>query len=246
MCKSKWTGAPDVNQRGSLKLDRLGVRSSLSRILIPYQLFFPTLQNSEVKLNNCLTRGDIFLVLYSITDRSSFHEAARIGRHIRRRKTNGNSVMIILIGTKRDLEHFREVDETEGSDLSQELECPFYEISVASSDGYKEVSEMLSGSVRQYLRHEKIGSNDKRNQPSSLSKMKEGLIKKTGSFRRKSVTFWVVKVVHFSFTGRIDAKVLRTTTTRNCFGSPSIVVWTEDLPERALTPENHLRRRCSR
>lgn len=146
-------------------------------------------ENSEVKLNNCLTRGDIFLVLYSITDRSSFHEAARIGRHIRRRKTNGNSVMVILIGTKRDLEHFREVDETEGSDLSQELECPFYEISVASSDGYKEVSEMLSGSVRQYLRHEKIGSNDKRNQPSSLSKMKEGLIKKTGSFRRKSVTF---------------------------------------------------------
>lgn len=146
-------------------------------------------ENSEVKLDNCLARGDIFLVLYSITDRSSFHEAARIGRHIRRRKTNGNSAMVILTGTKRDLEHLREVDETEGSDLSQELKCPFYEISVASSDGYKEVSEMLYGSVRQYLRHGKISSNDKRNQPSSLSKMKEGLIKKTGSFRRKSVTF---------------------------------------------------------
>ncbi|KAJ7328529.1 hypothetical protein OS493_024444 [Desmophyllum pertusum] len=141
------------------------------------------------KLDSCLTRGDIFLVLYSITDRSSFDEATRIGRHIRERKTNGNSVMIILIGTKRDLEHFREVDETEGSDLSQELECPFYEISVASSDGYKEVSDMLCGSVRQYLRHEKTGISDKRNQPSSLSKMKEGLIKRTGSFRRKSVSF---------------------------------------------------------
>ena len=137
----------------------------------------------------CLARGDIFLVLYSITDRASFDEAARIGRHIRERKTNGNSVMLILIGTKKDLEHFREVDETEGSDLSQELECSFYEISVSSCDGYKEVSEMLHGSVRQYLRNEKNCISDKRNTPSSLSKMKEGLIKRTGSFRRKSVSF---------------------------------------------------------
>ena len=95
--------------------------------------------------------------------------------------------MLILVGTKRDLEHFREVDETEGSDLSQALECPFYELSVSSCDGYKEVSEMLYCSVRQYLRNERNG--DKRNQPSSLSKMKEGLIKRTGTFRRKSVSF---------------------------------------------------------
>lgn len=147
-------------------------------------------ENSETKLDGCLSRGDIFLVLYSITDRASFEEAARIGRHIRDRKTSGNSVILLLIGTKRDLEHFREVDETEGSDLSQELECPFYEVSVSSSDGYKEVSDMLYGSVRQFLRNEKnCLQNDKKNQPSSLSKMKEGLIKRTGSFRRKSVSF---------------------------------------------------------
>ena len=147
------------------------------------------LQNSETKLNCCLARGDIFLVLYSITDRASFEEATRIGRHIRERKTNGNSVMLILIATKRDLEHFREIDETEGSDLSQELECPFYEISVSSCDGYKEVTDILQTSVRQFLRNEKNCITDKRHPPSSLSKMKEGLIKRTGSFRRKSVSF---------------------------------------------------------
>lgn len=146
-------------------------------------------ENSETKLNCCLARGDIFLVLYSITDRASFEEATRIGRHIRERKTNGNSVMLILIATKRDLEHFREIDETEGSDLSQELECPFYEISVSSCDGYKEVTDILQTSVRQFLRNEKNCITDKRHPPSSLSKMKEGLIKRTGSFRRKSVTF---------------------------------------------------------
>lgn len=97
--------------------------------------------------------------------------------------------MLILIATKRDLEHFREIDETEGSDLSQELECSFYEISVSSCDGYKEVTDILQTSVRQFLRNEKNCITDKRHPSSSLSKMKEGLIKRTGSFRRKSVTF---------------------------------------------------------
>ena len=148
------------------------------------------LQNSQTKLDGCLSGGDIFLVLYSITDRASFEEATRIGRHIRERvKTNSTSPMLILIGTKRDLGHLRKVDETEGSDLSGELNCPFYEISVSCCDGYKEVSDMLCGSIRQFLENGKNGSQtDKRNQSSSLLKMKEGFIKRRGSFRKKSAS----------------------------------------------------------
>lgn len=146
-------------------------------------------ENSETKLDSCLLGGDIFLVLYSITDRASFEEAKRIGRQIReRRRTNVHS--LILIGTKRDLGHLREVSETEGSHLSGELECSFYEISVSCCDGYKEVSDMLCGSVKQFLRNEKNGAQtDKRNQSYSLLKMKEGIIKRTGSFRKKSISF---------------------------------------------------------
>lgn len=146
-------------------------------------------ENSETKLDSCLLGGDIFLVLYSITDRASFEEAKRIGRQIReRRRTNVHS--LILIGTKRDLGHLREVGETEGSHLSGELECSFYEISVSCCDGYKEVSDMLCGSVKQFLRNEKNGAQtDKRNQSYSLLKMKEGIIKRTGSFRKKSISF---------------------------------------------------------
>ncbi|XP_068746807.1 ras-related and estrogen-regulated growth inhibitor-like [Montipora capricornis] len=147
-------------------------------------------ENSQTKLDGCLPGGDIFLVLYSITDRASFEEATRIGRHIRERvKTNSTSPMLILIGTKRDLGHLRKVDETEGSDLSGELNCPFYEISVSCCDGYKEVSDMLRGSIRQFLENGKNGSQtDKRNQSSSLLKMKEGFIKRRGSFRKKSAS----------------------------------------------------------
>lgn len=146
-------------------------------------------ENSQTKLDSCFLGGDIFLVLYSITDRASFEEAKRIGRQIReRRRTNVHS--LTLIGTKRDLGHLREVGETEGSHLSGELECSFYEISVSCCDGYKEVSDMLCGSVRQFLRNEKNGAQtDKRNQSYSLLKMKEGIIKRTGSFRKKSISF---------------------------------------------------------
>lgn len=140
-------------------------------------------------MDSCFFGGDIFLVLYSITDRASFEEARRIGRYIKERgRTNVNS--LILIGTKRDLGHLREVGQTEGNHLSGELECPFYEISVSCCDGYKEVSDMLCGSVRQFLRNEKNGTQtDKRNQSYSLLKMKEGIIKRTGSFRKKSISF---------------------------------------------------------
>lgn len=146
-------------------------------------------ENSQTKLDSCFLGGDIFLVLYSITDRASFEEARRIGRHMREKgRTNVHS--LILIGTKRDLGHLREVGETEGSHLSGELECSFYEISVSCCDGYKEVSDMLCGSVRQFLRNEKNGAQtDKRNQSYSLLKMKEGIIKRTGSFRKKSISF---------------------------------------------------------
>lgn len=140
-------------------------------------------------MESCFSGGDIFLVLYSITDRASFEEARRIGGHIRGKgRTNVHS--LILIGTKRDLGHLREVGEAEGSHLSGELECPFYEISVSCCDGYKEVSNMLCGSVRQFLRNEKnVAQTDKRNQSYSLLKMKEGIIKRTGSFRKKSISF---------------------------------------------------------
>lgn len=71
----------------------------------------------EEKLDSCLVCGDIFFVLYLIIDCLSFDEVVCIGRYICEWKINGNFVMIIFIGIKKDLEYFWEVDEMEGSDL---------------------------------------------------------------------------------------------------------------------------------
>ena len=132
-----------------------------------------------------MIQGDVFLILYSITDRSSFEEADRIASFIKDGK-NVDSIFLILVGTKKDLEHFREVDESEGSDLAQQLECPFYEISISGCDGYKEVTDMLYACLKAFIRKDKLIAEKQR---SSLMKMKEGIIRKTGSLRRKSVSF---------------------------------------------------------
>ena len=71
-----------------------------------------------------MIQGDVFLILYSITDRSSFEEADRIASFIKDGK-NVDSIFLILVGTKKDLEHFREVDESEGSDLAQQAGVSF-------------------------------------------------------------------------------------------------------------------------
>lgn len=105
-------------------------------------------QNSEEKLESIVAYADIFLVLYSITDRSSFHEAGKIVKYIRRHRTLDSS-SIIIAGTKRDLEHFRTVRETDGSRLTYSLNCGFFEISI--SESYGDTIHMFNDILRQYL-----------------------------------------------------------------------------------------------
>ena len=141
-------------------------------------------------MERCITSGDMFLVLYSIGDHASFDEAARIGRYIKTHKLIEHR--LILIGNKKDLEHIRQVDETEGSELAQELDCPFYEISVSECDGYKEVSEMVYSCLKKYLKSGEKPEPPRPRTPnmlattSSLIRMKEGWMRKAG--RRKSVS----------------------------------------------------------
>ncbi|XP_078357747.1 ras-related and estrogen-regulated growth inhibitor-like isoform X3 [Oculina patagonica] len=105
-------------------------------------------KNSEEKLESIVGYADIFLVLYSITDRASFHEAGKIVKYIRRHRTLDSS-SIIIAGTKRDLEHFRTVRETDGSRLTYSLNCGFFEISI--SESYGETMDMFNEILRQYL-----------------------------------------------------------------------------------------------
>ncbi|XP_031562075.1 ras-related and estrogen-regulated growth inhibitor-like [Actinia tenebrosa] len=157
--------------------------------------------NSNEKLDQCVSVGDIFVVLYSITDRTSFLEAVWIAKYVKNRKQL-DSTNLVIAGTKRDLEHFRDVQDTEGSKLTHELNCGFYEISI--SEGFCDTLDMFHDILRQYFESRKANDNliplasptsptsptspinphKEIKSPSSWSKVK-GL--RTIPFRRKSV-----------------------------------------------------------
>eukprot|EP00026_Physarum_polycephalum_P001882 Phypoly_transcript_01885.p1 GENE.Phypoly_transcript_01885~~Phypoly_transcript_01885.p1 ORF type:complete len:979 (+),score=188.07 Phypoly_transcript_01885:120-3056(+) len=72
--------------------------------------------------------GQGFLLVYSITSRSSFDEARYIHEQILRVK-DSDSVPIILVGNKIDLDSERQVSSREGQDLARALGCSFIETS---------------------------------------------------------------------------------------------------------------------
>lgn len=121
--------------------------------------------------------GDLFFILYSITDRFSFMEARRVGRYIQ--KVKNNDCALILVGTKTDLERHRRIRENEGVGLAKELGSVFCEVSI--SEGFVETNSLLFDSLRLYVNKRGIGVNSKGEQENSekdksgpLSRMKEG------------------------------------------------------------------------
>ena len=123
----------------------------------------------------CIAFAELFFVLYSITDRTSFEEASLLTRYILQDKSLGSTATIVIVGTKSDLGHLREVDEQEGKLLAKDLNCGFYQVS--NSEGYMETQELLLEALKCCL--------DK-NKSSPLSRVKEGLVETAKSFRWKS------------------------------------------------------------
>ena len=117
----------------------------------------------------------MFFILYSITDRSSFEEAKRIGRFIKD-SPQGDTVAMVIVANKCDLEHFRRVTYEEGNDLSTELNCEFHEVS--TSEDCKQVREVVQSSLLNFIRHrEKLKETGSLKVPSN--------VKRTPSFERK-------------------------------------------------------------
>lgn len=96
-----------------------------------------------------------------------------------------------LVGTKKDLVHLRQVEESEAKKLSDRINCAFYEISI--SDSYNDTFTMFKGALRDYFRTNNSsprGSTMNLTVPKSKDKDKKAKSKvnkvlKT-SFRRKN------------------------------------------------------------
>ncbi|CAL4085076.1 unnamed protein product [Meganyctiphanes norvegica] len=76
--------------------------------------------------------GEGFVVVYSVEDAASFHDAQIILDALQRYRAP-LYVPVILLANKRDLEHCRKVSVEEGQALSLQHSCQFYEVSAAES-----------------------------------------------------------------------------------------------------------------
>ncbi|EYB93279.1 hypothetical protein Y032_0184g992 [Ancylostoma ceylanicum] len=82
--------------------------------------------------DDCIQTSQGFVIMYSITDRESFYEAADIFTLIE--QTRGGKVPIVLVGSKSDLNRKRRVTAYEGQTLARHIGCPFLEISARNND----------------------------------------------------------------------------------------------------------------
>ena len=124
--------------------------------------------------------GDLYIIMYSVTDRNSFGECRRIATFLR--ENSAGNIDLVLVGNKTDLEHSRDILECEGSLLSEELDCRFYEISVAHN--FTAAEYVVSDAVRRYLNQK---NGDRANNKTSLLKVKENFArnKPFRSFKRR-------------------------------------------------------------
>ncbi|XP_077356098.1 ras-related and estrogen-regulated growth inhibitor-like protein [Festucalex cinctus] len=152
------------------------------------ELYEPCSKAFQSKLtpNEQIDWADGFIVVYDISDRSSFLAARKVVKLIREHrlasaKRDAES-LIFLVGNKHDLCHMREVRREEGQRLAAEFRCQFHELSAA--EHYQEVALIFSKAVQSAGVGGKV--KERRRRPSG-SKSVAKLINNVFGKRRKSV-----------------------------------------------------------
>ena len=90
-----------------------------------------------------------FIIIYSITSRSSFEQVSTFKEQVMRVK-DADSLPMMLVGNKCDLEHKREVSHQEGQDLARAFGAAFKEASAKTRVNVEEAFYDLVRSIRQY------------------------------------------------------------------------------------------------
>lgn len=91
--------------------------------------------------------GDGFLMVYSVTDQASFHRLQEHVKQISRVRDIDtiNSVPVVLLGNKCDLDEYRQVSKEEGKAFAQSMGAAFFE---GSAKNFLNVAESFDALVR--------------------------------------------------------------------------------------------------
>ncbi|CAG9863915.1 unnamed protein product [Phyllotreta striolata] len=121
----------------------IGEYSSTSDFLYRHNVTFDNvtteveiLDTSKCAKNGCLYEhirwGEAFVIVYSVVDKHSFHEAQEILGQLVKLKLPSYYTSLLL-GNKRDLDHSRQICVDDGQELSLRYGCQFYEVSAAEN-----------------------------------------------------------------------------------------------------------------
>ncbi|KAL6082588.1 hypothetical protein STEG23_001619, partial [Scotinomys teguina] len=142
-------------------------------------------QKAKCPLTSELHWADGFVIVYDISDRSSFAFAKALIYRIREPPTTHCKRMVepavVLVGNKQDLCHIREVGWDEGQNLAVDFRCQFCELSAAEQS--LEVEVMFLRLVKDILM---IFKHKEKRRPSGSKSMVK-LINNVFGKRRKSV-----------------------------------------------------------
>ncbi|XP_066510506.1 GTP-binding protein RAD-like [Hoplias malabaricus] len=131
--------------------------------------------------DQCMRMGDAYIIVYSVTDKSSFEKASELRIQLRRARQSEN-IPIILVGNKSDLVRSREVSVEEGSACAVVFDCKFIETSASL---HHNVRTLFEGIVRQIrLRKDSKEENARR---MASCKRRESISKKAKRFLGRMV-----------------------------------------------------------
>ncbi|XP_075032643.1 GTP-binding protein REM 1 [Mixophyes fleayi] len=139
-------------------------------------------QKGSAGFDSAMRVGHAYIIVYSITDRSSFESASEMRIQLRRTRQYEN-IPIILVGNKTDLVRSREVSVEEGRACAVVFDCKFTETSAALQHN---VRELFEGMVRQ-IRLRRDGA-DTTESCRIRSQRKESLSKRARRFLDRLVT----------------------------------------------------------
>lgn len=167
-----------LEQHGEAAYERTLLVDGEETTLLVLDTWEPERRGEESwRRSQCLQVGNAYVIVYSITDRSSFESASELRIHLRRAR-QAEDIPIILVGNKSDLVRCREVSIEEGRACAVVFDCKFIETSAALQHN---VDELFEGVVRQ-LRLRREGKES-----ASSHRRKESLTKRARRFLDRMV-----------------------------------------------------------
>ena len=93
------------------------------------------------------------MIIYSIIDKISFHEATLLLNHLQE-LTITDHIPVVLIATKIDLNRLRKITQKRGLDLANQYNCSQFDVSAAVDDNVQECFHAVFRQieVRQFLK----------------------------------------------------------------------------------------------